>query len=81
MPLNELTPLAETRADQERGAKGRRIGEARILRSLPRLRFGELPDPVHQRLDTADADTRLRGSARVLTAPNLATVFDDGEPE
>ncbi len=40
-----------------------------------------LPDAVHHRLDTADADTLLRWSARVLTAPTLAAVFDDVERE
>ena len=62
----------------ERGlAQGVQRGEARILRSLLRLRFGELPDAVHHRLDTADADTLLGWSARVLTAPTLAAVFDE----
>jgi len=52
-------------------------GEARVLTSLLRLRFGELPEAARQRLDTADADTLLRWSTRVLTAQTLAEVLDD----
>ena len=57
--------------------RGVQRGEARILTSLLRLRFGELPDVVQQRLETADADTLLRWSARVLTARTPAEVLDD----
>jgi flagellar biosynthesis/type III secretory pathway protein FliH len=52
-------------------------GEARVLTSQLRLRFGELPAAARQRLDTADADTLLRWSTRVLTAQTLAEVLDD----
>lgn len=52
-------------------------GEARVLTSQLRLRFGELPEAARQRLDTADADTLLRWSTRVLTAQTLAEVLDD----
>jgi len=52
-------------------------GEARVLTSLLRLRFGELPEAARQRIDTADADTLLRWSTRVLTAQTLAEVLDD----
>ena len=43
-------------------------GEARVLTTLLRLRFGELPDAIQQRIEAADADTLLRWSERVLTA-------------
>ena len=62
----------------EQGVKqGVQHGEARVLTSLLRLRFGELPEAARQRLDTADADTLLRWSTRVLTAQTLAEVLDD----
>ena len=57
--------------------KGVQRGEARILTSLLQLRFGELPDVVQQRLETADADTLLRWSERVPTARTLDEAFDD----
>jgi hypothetical protein len=57
--------------------QGVQRGEARILTSLLRLRFGELPDVVQQRLETPDADTLLRWSARVLTARTLDEILDE----
>ncbi len=38
---------------------------------------GDLPTAVHQRIDTADADTLLRWSERVLTAQSLEEVLAD----
>jgi hypothetical protein len=57
--------------------QGVQRGEARILRSQLQLRFGELPDVVQQRLETADADTLLCWSSRVLTAKTLDEVLGD----
>ncbi|CRI62850.1 conserved hypothetical protein [Thiocapsa sp. KS1] len=56
--------------------QGVQRGEARMLMSLLRLRFGELPDAVQQRIESADADTLLHWSERVLTAVTLAEVLD-----
>ncbi len=62
----------------EQGYKqGMLLGEARILTALLRLRFGDLSDPVRQRIDSADADTLLRWSERVLTAQSLEEVLAD----
>jgi hypothetical protein len=55
--------------------KGIRQGEAQmLLRQLP-LRFGVLPQSAHAQLESADADTLLRWSERVLTASTLDEVF------
>ena len=51
--------------------QGLQRGEARILTALLRLRFGDLPVAVQQRIEAADADTLLRWSERVLTAQTL----------
>ena len=51
--------------------QGLQRGEARILTALLRLRFGDLPAAVQQRIEAADADTLLRWSERVLTAQTL----------
>jgi hypothetical protein len=62
----------------ERGIEqGVQRGEARMLLSLLRLRFGELPDAVQQRIESADADTLLLWSERVLTARTLTEVLDE----
>jgi hypothetical protein len=53
---------------QEGIEQGMQRGEARVLTTLLRLRFGELPDAIQQRIEAADADTLLRWSERVLTA-------------
>ena len=57
--------------------KGLQRGEARILTALLRLRFGDLPAAVQQRIEAADADTLLRWSERVLTAQSLEEVLAD----
>ena len=56
---------------------GLQRGEARILTALLRLRFGNLADPVSERIESADADTLLRWSERVLTARTLDEVLAD----
>jgi hypothetical protein len=50
-------------------------GEARVLLRLLTLKFGPLPEPVRARIESADADTLLRWSERVLTADHLDEVF------
>jgi hypothetical protein len=57
--------------------EGLQYGEARILTALLRLRFGDLPAPARERIDTADADTLLRWSERLLTAASLDEVLAD----
>jgi hypothetical protein len=55
--------------------EGMQLGEARILTAQLRLRFGDLPAAVQQRIEAADADTLLRWSERVLTAQTLEEVL------
>jgi flagellar biosynthesis/type III secretory pathway protein FliH len=55
--------------------QGMQRGEARMLTSLLQLRFGELPEAARQRLETADPDTLLRWSERVLAAESLEDVL------
>ena len=50
-------------------------GEARILLRLLTLKFGPLPDTVQARVESADAETLLRWSERVLTAGTLDEVL------
>ncbi|MGB8145147.1 MAG: hypothetical protein WCF05_08260 [Chromatiaceae bacterium] len=60
---------------QEGIEQGLQRGEARVLTALLRLRFGELPTAAQHRIEQADADTLLRWSERVLTAPSLDEVL------
>jgi hypothetical protein len=55
--------------------KGIRQGEAQMLLRLLTLRFGVLPQSAHAQVESADADTLLRWSERVLTASTLDEVF------
>ena len=50
-------------------------GEARILLRLRSTRFGELPPTTRERIETADAETLLHWSERVLTARSLDEVL------
>jgi hypothetical protein len=54
---------------------GRRESEAEMLLRLLRLRFGSVPTEVTTRVTTADPETLLRWSERVLSAPTLEAVF------
>jgi hypothetical protein len=61
----------------ERGLeKGMEKGEARMLIRQLRLKFGDLPDSVEQRIGDADEAALLRWSERVLTAGRLEDVLD-----
>jgi len=56
-----------------------RKGEARVLLTLLRLKFGAIPEAVEARIDQADADTPLRWSGRVLSAGDIeGVVGEDG---
>jgi len=59
-------------------AKGLHEGQARtLLRQLAR-RFGPLSDTVRARVETADLEALERWLDRVLDAPTLEAVFDEG---
>ena len=58
---------------------GMRKGEARVLLTLMRLKFGTVSQAVEARIDQADADTLLRWSGRVLSAGSIEDVVgNDG---
>jgi len=60
----------------ERGVeKGIRQGEAQVLLRQLTLRFGALPQSAHAQVESADADTLLQWSERILTASTLDEVF------
>ena len=56
---------------------GMRKGEARVLLTLLRLKFGTVSEGVEARIDQADADTLLRWSGRVLSAGDIEVVVGD----
>jgi predicted transposase YdaD len=66
--------LAEGR--QEGRQEGRKQGEAAMLLRLITLKFGPPDTQVRHQIATADADTLLRWSERVLTASTLGEVLD-----
>ena len=46
-----------------------------MLLRLLRLKFGEIPDDIRLRIETADADTLLTWSERILTAERIDDIF------
>jgi len=60
---------------QQGHQKGHQEGEARILLRLATLKFGPPSDAVRQRIETADAETLLAWSERILTAQCLDEVL------
>jgi len=69
----DLPYLRKIRAEGRQ--EGRQEGEAEMLLRLLQLRFGPLPVAVTARVTAADAETLLRWSERVLSAPTLDAVF------
>jgi hypothetical protein len=60
----------------EQGVKrGIRQGEAQMLLRQLSLRFGHLPQSACDQVESADADTLLQWSERILTASTLDEVF------
>jgi hypothetical protein len=53
---------------------GMRKGEARVLLTLLRLKFGTVSEAVGARIDQADADTPPHWSGRVLSAGSIEDV-------
>jgi hypothetical protein len=49
-------------------------GEARVLLRLLELKFGPVPQDIRSRVESADADTLLQWSERVLSADSLEDV-------
>ncbi|MBK1617437.1 hypothetical protein CKO42_02985 [Lamprobacter modestohalophilus] len=58
-------------------AIGEARGEARLLRQLLTKRFGEPSESIHQRLETADAETLALWFNRALEAQALEDIFCD----
>jgi len=55
--------------------EGIELGAARVLLRQFTLKFGPVPESVRARVETADADTLLLWSERVLTAETLDEVL------
>ena len=54
--------------------QGTQEGEARMLLRQLKRKFGEVPEPVERRIESADADTLLEWADRILTARSLEDV-------
>ena len=57
--------------------QGKQQGEAMILLRQLQLKFGDVPQAMRTRIESADAQTLLAWSERVLTAESLAQVIGD----
>jgi hypothetical protein len=55
--------------------KGERIGEAKMLVRLLEMRFGPLSEERRRQLESADAESLLEWSERILTAQTVDEVF------
>jgi len=61
---------------REEGRKeGRKEGEATVLLRLIELKFGPPDAAMRKRVESADAETLLRWSERILTAASLDELF------
>ena len=55
--------------------QGMQQGEVRMLVRLLTRKFGELPDNVRSRIESADAERLLEWSEKVLTATSIDDVL------
>ena len=56
-------------------AEGEQRGEAKILLRLLELKFGALPTERRSKIESADAETLLTWSERMLSAESLEQIF------
>ncbi|PID41506.1 MAG: hypothetical protein CSB48_14045, partial [Proteobacteria bacterium] len=56
--------------------QGTRLGEATLLRTLLKKRFGNLPDWADQKLNSATTEEMELWAGRMLDAERLDMVFD-----
>jgi hypothetical protein len=66
---------ALTRFAERFTAIGKQRGEATMLLRLLRHKFGDLAETTRQRVETADPDTLLTWSERILTADSIEEVL------
>lgn len=78
LPMRSMLDLVLEMGEERGREKAELRGMRELLRSLLQARFGPLPEPGVELLETADAATLQRWSLRVLTAHELAEVFADG---
>jgi hypothetical protein len=62
---------------QQGKQQGKQEGEAAMLLRLLRLRFGEVPEVMRQKIQSADPQTLLEWSDRVLTATSIEQVIGE----
>jgi hypothetical protein len=60
---------------QQGRREGLQQGEAAVVLRQLRRKFGELPDGVRERIETADPGSLLTWSDRILTAKSLDEVL------
>jgi len=60
-------------------AKGLQQGQARTLLRLLQRRFGSVPEAVRERVSSADVNALDQWLDRVLDAPTLDAVFEEGQ--
>ena len=57
--------------------EGRQEGEAAMLLRLLQLKFGAVPEALRRKVESADPQTRLEWSDRVLTASSIEQVISE----
>ena len=73
--ITSVERLGHQEGHQEGRQEGRQEGEAMIVLRLITLKFGTPRDAVRQRIESADADTLLEWSERILTAQTIDDVL------
>ena len=73
--VTSIERLGRQEGREEGREEGRQQGEARVLLRLITLKFGSPSETVREQIATADSETLLRWSERILTAQTLDEVL------
>jgi hypothetical protein len=73
--VTSIERISKQEGREEGRKEGRQQGQALVLLRLITLKFGPPSEAVREEIATADPETLLRWSERILTAPPLDEVL------
>ncbi len=76
--MSGIAQVLRSEGEQRGEQRGIQRGEAAILIRLMQYKSGPMAEQERQKIESADADTLLEWSERILTANRVEDIFQDG---